>query len=138
MIDIAKYIESFESFEPNCYEDGAGKSIGYGFACRGRSNMTREEADLIIRAEVRRIDTIIPTGLYTAQEKKAIISLMYNAPKLQVNKYFLRDLREKDKEQLAAYFNNRTKAYNPNTDTWQVMGGLKKRRYSELVLFFNN
>lgn len=130
---IAEFIASFEGFRSTCYEDFGGSSIGFGFACRDREYMSRSAAVSILRNEVERISEIIPKGLYSQGQYTALVSLMFNAPNLQRNQYFLADLRTRDVVQIQYYFKARVNG--KINGSWVQLRGLVKRRGEELVLF---
>lgn len=131
--ETAEFIAKYEGFRHECYEDGNHYSIGFGFACREREYMSKNEAVRILHVEVKRIEAMLPRGMYSQNQKTALISLMYNAPGLQRNPHFLQDLSEKDMDELEYYFKNRTKVWHNGSRV--VLRGLVKRRNEELTLF---
>jgi len=129
---IAKY-ETYEAY-PRLDSNGKDYIIGYGFKARGRTYMTKKQADYILTLEVIRLKKMIDMSFereFTANQYTALISLIYNlggrSPDTMPK---FKELVEhnKGKKEWENWFSYSQGVY---------LRGLNKRRKEETNLFYN-
>lgn len=82
--EISEFISKFEDFSATPFPDpsGTGYVIGYGFQPRGRNYMSKEQANLILDSEVRRLIPQITKkyGFIPQNKMMSLVSILYNTP----------------------------------------------------------
>lgn len=119
---------------PHAFKDLNGKDyvIGYGFAARGRTTMTKKQADHILKLEVTRLDNMLNklNMVLTGNQRVALISLSYNlgGRDLSTMPKFIESIKNGDYHYWISEFSWANGVY---------YRGLERRRKSEIELFKN-